>query len=168
MVSNLYKKIHTISVEEILKHEEKLYIEDKNKAEALYELSCFLREIAINNAHQIKDFVIVLRGLKTPSISDNLALYIKSKYNWQLKKDIKRIILRKSSSYGSSTTWELNDCWKKVKASFWLLRNHYYYYDDKHYINVYSISEADLPLFINHEFNSKDKEVYKNRLKGTT
>lgn len=164
MVSNVYKKVRTISVEEILKHNNKLYIEDAKKAEAIYELSNFLYEIAKKDSYQINGFVKILRYLKNPPISDNLASYIKSRSNRQLKKDVRRIILKEECSLGYSTIWTARENWVKVRTSFWKLGN-FYYYNDKNFVNVFSIDEDDLPLYLNHKFNDKDQETYRKRLK---
>lgn len=167
MGSNKTYKVHTISVEEILKHEKKLYIEDSKKVEAIKELGCFLREIGSKNSVTFLGFIHLLRGLKVPPLSENLAIYIRSRSNRKLKEDIKRIILKETAiPYGFLSSWKPNELWERAEPRWSLFGDYFYYYSNKSYVNVYSIPEKDLPLYINHEFSIEDKEIYKNKLRG--
>jgi len=157
-----YKKVEKISVEEILKHERKLYLEDCKRIAAVNELGSFVREIGSKSAYKIKGFCVVVRGLSCPLISKNLSLYIRSVSQAVLKRDIESIIVELWGSSGYSE-FKGHENWKRVKRGWF---SWFYYHDVRDYVNVYTVLDSDLALHINHEFSKTDKEHYLNRLWG--
>jgi hypothetical protein len=158
-----YKKIEKISIEEILRYEKELYIEDSNRIAAVNELGSFIRDIGSKSAFKFEGFIIMIRNLNCPVISDNLANYIKTNSNRKLKNTLKDIIVETFGCSGYSD-FKMHKNWKRVHRGCF---SWFYYYDVRDYINVYTISDNDLPIYINHEFSAEDNEVYLKRLRGT-
>jgi hypothetical protein len=156
-----YKKIEKISVEEILRHEKQLYIEDSNKIAAVHELGSFIRDIGSKSAFKLNGFITMIRSLNCPVISDNLANYIKMNSNRKLKNTLNNIIIETFGCSGYSD-FKMHKNWKRVHRGWF---SWFYYYNVKDYINVYTINDKDLPLYINHEFIAEDNEIYLRRLK---
>lgn len=157
-----YYKVDTILVEEILKHQQEVYIEDTLKVKAVHELSCFLREIATKKAARLSGFVRLLRGIEDPGMSENLKSYISTRSNYFLRSVVKDLIIECSG--GGYSTFSMAKNWDRVrKGIFW-----FYYYKDQSFVNVYTIPESDLPRCINREFDDKDLEVYRERLRGSS
>lgn len=159
MGRNKFLKISEIKFEEILNHEKGLFINDIIVTAVKKELLAYVKEKGSKGALTLKGFVLYLRSLSSPPITPTLADFIKSKYNWQLKGIISDMIV---ATYGGLySSFKLEDGWNRIrKGIFW-----YYYFSDKTFLNIYSIKNDDLPLYVGYEFKDKDdKELFMKRL----
>lgn len=161
MGNDHYKKVDRISVKEILKYEHQLYVEDNAKIQAIREMEHIIRELGSKDAYKFSGFIRMLRSLKTPTISDNLAAYIKSKSYLGLRRNVGHTIVKNPG--GEYTSFELHEHWKRIKIGIF---SKFFYYDDAEYVNVYTLDISELPKYINFNFDDDDKEIYKKRLRG--
>lgn len=144
-----------------MKYSPIIYEEDKSQARAIEELTQFVREIGSKNLLRIKEYIERIRSLNAPTMSDNLNKYIKSRSNYELKIDIKRIIIKNpNDSVFSSFVPHIN--WFRTRKSF----SCYYGYNCTDFLNVFSIPTRDLPLYLNNEFSEEIKEIYLKRMRG--
>lgn len=159
MGNNKILKISKIEVEEILNFEKKLLFDDTIIVVAKKELIAYVKEKGSKDALTLKGFALYLRTLSSPPITPTLAMFIKSKSNWRLKRIISDMII--ASHGGTYSSFQLEEGWKRTKGRvFW-----YYYFTDKFFLNIYSIKNDDLPLYINYEFkDDDDKNLYIKRL----
>src|SRR4030042_2640175 len=150
-----HPKIKSISPEEIEKIEKKLYIEDQKKVEAFKELQHLIKEIGVKRAYRLSGYVSLLREYKTPYISKDLFDYLKSCGFFKLRNKVSEFIIQ---SYGGSySSFSLKDAWKRMKKGFFW----FYWYTEKDYVNVYTIQQDDLPLYVNKSFkNVEDRSYY--------
>jgi hypothetical protein len=160
---NPYKKIERISVEEILKYEQKLYIEDSNKIAAISEMGSFIRDIGSKSAYKLNGFITMIRSLNCPVISNNLVNYIKTSSDHKLIGTLKNIIIENIGCSGYSY-FKMHENWKRVHRGWF---SWFYYYNVRDYINIYTINDEKLPLYLNHDFVAEDKEIFLKRLRGT-
>ena len=158
-----HPKIKSISPEEIEKIEKKLYIEDQKKVEAFKELQHLIKEIGVKRAYRLSGYVSLLREYKTPYISKDLFDYLKSCGFFKLRNKVSEFIIQ---SYGGSySSFSLKDDWKRMKKGFFW----FYWYTEKDYVNVYTIQQDDLPLYVNKSFkNVEDRSYYLQRMRGDT
>lgn len=163
MGSNKTQKVKVISVEEILKHDKKKYDKDLLKEKNLVELFHYVKEIGLNNACRLSGYVKIIRSSYISKVSEDLSRYIVSRTNFQLKRDITRLIVL-DPGIGSYSSFTLSECWQATRRGLFL----YYYYNDNNYVNVFSIPDKKLPVYINHIFSKEDREIYLNRMKGVS
>jgi len=163
MGRNKTQKVKVISVEEILKHDKKKYDKDLLKEKALIELEHYVKEIGLKNAYLLSGFVKVIRSSYISNVSENLSKYIVSRTDFQLKRDITRLIVL-DHGIGPYHSLTLSECWKRTRRGLFF----YYYYNDNNYVNVFSIPDKKLPMYINHIFSKEDRKIYLNRMKGVS
>jgi len=155
------KKVEKISVSEILEYNNKVYLEDVARAQALIELTCFIKGIGSKDAYKLKGYVLIMKSLNCPYISMNLCKYIQSRPSYALKKDIDKIIIENHG--GDYSSFKFHENWKVLQRGWFSC---FYYYSEKNYVNVFTIPEGDLPLYINHPFDKDAKKVYLDRMRG--
>lgn len=154
-------KIKSISPEEIAETEKKLYIEDQKKVAAFKELQHLIKEIGVKRAYRLSGYVSLLRGYKTPYISKDLFDYLKSCGFFKLRNKVSEFMIQ---SYGGVySTFALKDDWKRNKRGFFW----FYWCTEKDFVNVYTIQQDDLPLYVNKTFKDKeDRSYYLKRMRG--
>jgi hypothetical protein len=153
-------KVSVIEVDDILRYNRKVYLESELKVKARHELCCFLKELAMTRAARLSGFVLLFRGSSNIGMSDNLTKYIRSLSNFALRRILFDLIVE---CYGGGySSFSMFAGWGRLRKGLF----HYYYFKDKDYKNVYTISDVDLPRYINHNFSKEDKEVFLNRLRG--
>lgn len=156
-----HPKIKSISPEEIEKIERKLYIEDQKKVAAFKELQHLIKEIGVKGAYRLSGYVSLLREYKTPYISKDLFDYLKSCRYFKLKGKISEFVIH--SHGGSYSAFSLREDWKRIKKGFFW----FYLYVEKEYVNVYTIPQDELPLYVNKTFKDiEDRSYYLKRMRG--
>lgn len=163
MGSNKIQKVKVISVEEILKHDKKKYDKDLLKEKALIELEHYVKEIGLKNACSLSGYAKIIRSSYISNVSENLSRYIVSRTNFQLKRDITKLIIL-DYGVGSYTSFTMSKFWERKKRGLF----YYYYYSDHNYVNVFSIPHKNLPLYVNRIFSKEDREIYLNRMRGVS
>jgi hypothetical protein len=159
MDKNNLGKVRSIPVQEIIEIQRENFYKDLKIASARKELKNYLLEIGSKYALTIGGYVKALRNLEQPPITLNLKDYIKNKNYFQLRRLISSLLI---ACHGDGySSFELHKGWKREKRGlFW-----YYYYMQKDFLNIYSISDEDLPLYVSHEFaTEEDKSLYLKRL----
>lgn len=160
MAFNKTKKVEKIPIEEILMHNNKIYLEDASKARAVIELRHYVNEFGAKNACRQSGFVVLLRALNPDKITRDLVDYIKSRSYFGLRGDVHRAIYESDGDEYSSPVYRGK--WKKLRRGLFS----FYYYDNNDYVNVFSIPEDELPLYVNFDFDKDDKEIYLKRMRG--
>lgn len=165
VVGNKSTKIHTISVEEILKFNNQQFLEEQSKVDALKELRAFIKEICSKNAYKMRDLTTMIRGFTSPPISENLKNYIVSTTNRKIKRVIDNIIVKQHAD--DYTSFEANPEWEVIKKRSGIFKRNFYYFNEENFVNVYTIPESQLPLYMNHDWSDKnDKEHYMYRMRN--
>lgn len=154
-------KVSCIPVEEIHKYNKNLLIFSRKRDEAKKELRVYLRELCSKTAFTLPGMVAMVRAMPCPPISENLKSLIQSLTNRGLKRCIDQIIIQNHGN-GAYTSFSMYDGWDRTKKSYF---GRWYYYYDKPFVNVYRLTNDELPMYINHDWeDDHSKEVYTNRM----
>lgn len=176
-------QVLSIPVESIRKSHVYMALKFDNSPDAKHELRSFVREICSKNALRISDILAVIKSSRE-SFSPELNEMLDALKNKQLKGCVQNFIYKRISS-GYGTNIEYLEDWQiykvdqsnlkeiygpirrslsKVLPDFPFLTDLFYYYDND-FVNVYTTSDADLPLYINYEWPSEeDRILYKKRM----
>lgn len=160
MAKHTMAKVSYISVTEIQEHKKSLVLFSKKREETLKELLAYLKEMCSKTSLTMPGMVSMVRSLECPPISENLRDLIQSSSNWRLKRYFDQLIIK---NHGSDyTSFSMCEGWDRTKKKFF---GKWYYYYDHPFVNVYRLTNDELPLYINHDWGDENyKKVYMDKM----
>ena len=145
-------KIHTIKVSDIKTYRQECYVESQSLLEQQRELAAFIKTLCLKDAFSFGGMASYLKHALDSPLSVKTNNFIKKSSWWSLRNLVKNIIVEDFG--GAYSSFKMHPHWdREIKFEFFFPFK-FYFYKEKGYVNVFLIEEKDLPLYVNHSWNS--------------